>query len=50
MLMRWREIDQDKRLSKRLMQSIPKRFLVFMDADGRQTPKEDHFYVVGGRG
>ena len=21
----------------------------FTDADGRQTPKEDHFYVIGGR-
>lgn len=24
--------------------------MVFFDADGRQTPKGDHFYVIGGRG
>ena len=36
---RWREIDQDKKLSERLMQSIPKRFLAFIYSEGRQTLK-----------
>ena len=44
-----REIDQDKKLSKRLIQSIPKKFLAFIDADGRKTAKEGHFFVIGGR-
>ena len=43
---RAREIDQDKKLSKRLMQSTPMRLLAFMDADGRQTPEVDHFHVI----
>ena len=44
-----REIDQDKKLSKRLIQSIPKKFLAFIDADGWKTPKEGHLLVIGGR-
>lgn len=34
-----REIDQDNKLSKRLIQCITKRFLAFIYAKGRQTPK-----------
>ena len=36
---RWRGIDQDKKLSKRFIQSILKRFLPFIYPDARQTPK-----------
>ena len=36
--------DQEK------MKSIPKRLLAFIDVDGRQTLREAHFYVIGGRG
>ena len=36
---RWREIDQDKKVSKWLIQSIPKMFLTFIYAEGRQKPK-----------
>ena len=42
-------MSQDKKkLSRRLMHSISKRLLVLMftDVDGRQTPKEDNFYVI----
>ena len=45
-----REIDEDMKLSKRLMQPIPKRYLAFIDADCRPTPIEDNVYVIGGIG
>ena len=32
------------------MQTISQRLLAFVDADGRQTPKEDHFNEIGGKG
>ena len=35
----WRVIDQDRKWIKWLMQSIPKRFLAFIYAEGRQSPK-----------
>ena len=36
---RFRETDQDKNLSKRLIQSIPKRFLALIYAERKQTSK-----------
>ena len=36
---RWGEIDQDKRLSKRMMQSILKRLLAFIDGAAGGHPK-----------
>ena len=36
---RFRETAQDKNLSKRLIQSIPKRFLALIYAERKQTPK-----------
>ena len=31
--------------------NVPSRIAVaFVDADGRQTPKEGHFYAMGGKG
>ena len=36
---RLRETDQDKNLSKRLIQSIPKRFLALIYTERKQTPK-----------
>ena len=38
----WREIDQDKELCKRLMQSIPKRLQAIIDVGGRQITKIDY--------
>ena len=38
----WREIDQDKELCKRLMQSIPKRLQAIVDVGGRQITKIDY--------
>lgn len=46
-----REIDQDKKSTKQMMQSINTKDVAgVFDADGSQTPKEGHFYVIGARG
>ena len=42
----WKEIDMDKGLCKRLMQSIPARLEAVIAKEGRQVRKEDY---EGGR-
>ena len=38
----WREINSDKELCKRLMQSIPARLEAVIAKEGRQVRKEDY--------
>jgi hypothetical protein len=42
----WREINSDKELCKRLMQSISSRFEAVIAKEGRQVRKE-HYEVDG---